>query len=221
MMNCVQFEERVQTLLDQRYDPSSDATLRGHTARCLACRQSLAGYSRLQASVTPAAALRASRLASPPAHRHRRLRIAAIAAAVAAAILLTQSTSPLGGRAPVGSAELAQSAFPPQGRPLAAQPAASPDVSPTRQIAELPTSTTVPPAGGQDLRDLVSPYADLAGATLATQPQFSPPVASVTAPLARPFSATLDALRRAWRRNDPSKETSPQARLQSLDIFWG
>jgi hypothetical protein len=46
-MNCQQFDDRVQDLLDQRRDPRWDQKVLRHAEQCESCRKSLACYSAL------------------------------------------------------------------------------------------------------------------------------------------------------------------------------
>lgn len=46
-MNCTQFEEKIQSLLDQRLSLKTDSSLNEHAAACAGCRRSLSLYSRI------------------------------------------------------------------------------------------------------------------------------------------------------------------------------
>jgi hypothetical protein len=109
-MNCHEFEDRLQVLLDDRRDPAADALLCKHARGCSACRQMLEGQQALFAglaalAVPPLAggfsrgvvcnaAGTATPLANRPASRwSQRTKRAGVAlgavAASAAAVLLT------------------------------------------------------------------------------------------------------------------------------------
>ena len=52
-MRCDDFHQRVNELLDQRVDPSTDTVVRRHVARCAQCSSQLAGYRALHAYFSP------------------------------------------------------------------------------------------------------------------------------------------------------------------------
>ncbi len=52
-MNCTQFENRIQLLLDERVDPRLDLTLQRHARSCQCCRLALSIYSCLDSPAAP------------------------------------------------------------------------------------------------------------------------------------------------------------------------
>jgi len=50
-MNCHEFDQRIQHLLDVRTSPAGDAQLQAHALGCAACDELLSGYSTLLAGV--------------------------------------------------------------------------------------------------------------------------------------------------------------------------
>jgi hypothetical protein len=51
MMQCVEFESRWQTLLDEQRDPAHDAALMSHASHCADCADLIAGYQVLAAGL--------------------------------------------------------------------------------------------------------------------------------------------------------------------------
>src|SRR5207244_7517560 len=102
-MHCREFEQRLQSLLDERKAPERDPRLRDHAARCERCRQLFAdqavlltGLSRRAApQPRPDFARRAVLTATAPTQRRHQARRAwlagATALASAAAMLLAVS----------------------------------------------------------------------------------------------------------------------------------
>jgi len=58
-MNCHEFDQRLQQLLDDRLSPTRDPQLQAHAMRCAACEELLAGYATMLAGVRQATAARA------------------------------------------------------------------------------------------------------------------------------------------------------------------
>jgi hypothetical protein len=102
-MNCVQFETRLNLVLDQRRSPAEDSALAAHAAICASCDELLADHMVLVASVpqiylprmSDGFAHRAVVAAGPVVVHHRRshrlLLAACVALSSAAAMLLAIS----------------------------------------------------------------------------------------------------------------------------------
>ena len=164
-MKCDQFEQRVQDLLDQRFDPGSDTLLRMHADRCDDCRLLLRGFESVVAlerqALTVQAAVRPGAERTSWALSTRWAAAALVAASCIGAILAAARLSSMQLNSATSRVVVAVAAVDPLNTKDHSSLSSAPDPAHT-------ASTLAGENDVQRLRDLVAPLADAAGVAAAT-----------------------------------------------------